>query len=443
MMNNGFNMNMLQPNMINSMNMNMNNMNNFNGMNSMNMNNMNNFNGMNNMNNMNNMGMNQGNMMNNMNNMGMNQGNMMNLNPMMMNTMVRNQMMNSMMNTMVGNPMMNPIMMNTMTGNQMMMNNIAMMNNQNRMNQMMNILNNSQNSNQNNQDNNNMDNINVPQNNVQNNQVPDLSVQIKKQEEEKRKKLIAQIINQETNGEGKHCKELETISNMAIMGSITKNYIKVDTNNNPNKYISTQNALNFGKDGKEYYYFVLGIISDYLSKQGVLTAIEKKDQNQLSKEKLKEIDTFLQFLINGLSNLKKHELRFDFGWDKNQLILSDIKEQEDFLNELRYSLSKGFNIQSDRMVITYPRSGSVLVTIVFGTEDYNNLTVNTLQNIFAQHAPNLNHLIGIESNLVLDGILLNPELLDARGNNLNQGWEEMKKGEEETIILLKDGKDMA
>lgn len=99
-----------------------------------------------------------------------------------------------------------------------------------------------------------------------------------------------------------------------------------------------------------------------------------------------------------------------------------MNESEDFLKELRYALHKGFNIPMDRMVITYPRSGSVLVTIAFGTEDYNNLQVNTLQNIFAQHAPNLNHLMGIDSQLVLDGILLNPQLLDERGNNLNQGW---------------------
>ena len=389
------------------------------------------------------------NMMNNMNqqtmfmnNMGMNQGNMMmnpmmmntmagGMNPMMMNTMTganMNQMMMNpmMMNTMTGanmnQMMMNPMMMNTMTGanmNQMMMNNNMMMNNQNMMNnpnmmdQMMNILNNSGNQNNNNNQDANINNIQNPV------QVPDLTEQIKKQEEEKKKQLIKQIINQQSGGQAsKHCKELEVISDMAVMGSITRGYIQIDTNNNPNKYISTQNALN----APEQYYRVLGILSDYLSKQGVVTAIEKKDQNALSKEKLKEIDTFLQFLINGLSNLKKHELRFDFGWEKNQLILSDIEKQDDFLDELRYSLAKGFNIQTNQMVITYPRSGSVLVTVAFATEDYNNLTVQQLQAIFQQHAPDLNHLMGIESSLVLDGILLNPELLDSRGDNLNQGW---------------------
>ena len=386
------------------------------------------------MNQMNNSGQNMMNpmMMNPMTNSGQNMMNPM-MNPMMMGTMVgQNPMMMNpmMMNTMVGqNPMMmNPMMMNTMAGqnqmmmNPMMMNNMGMMNNnQDMMNKMMDILNNNNQDNNDNQDNNINANVNINPNPVPV-QVPDLTEQIKKQEEEKKKQLIKQIINQESQGQkSKHCKELEVISDMAVMGSITRGYIEIDRNNNPNKYISTQNAL----QSNEEYYFVLGILSDYLEKQGVTTAIEKKDQNQLSKEKLKEIDTFLQFLINGLSNLKKHELTFDFGWEKNQLIISNINQQDDFLDELRFALSKGFNIQTNQMVITYPRTsdtGSILVTIAFRTEDFNNITVNQLQQIFQKHAPNLNHLQNIQSHLVLDGILLNPELLDSRGNNLNQGW---------------------
>ena len=418
MMNNmGGNMN---PMMMNNMGGNMNPMmmNNMGG----NMNQMMNNNMGGNMNQM----MNNNMMMNNMNQMMMNNMGGGNMNQMMMNNMGGNMnpmMMNNMNQMMMNNMgmtgfnmnnqmMMNPMMMNNM--NLMMMNNMGMnqMNNANTMTKMMNILNNSENNNQ-------IENV---QNNMNSNQmqIQDLSEQIKKQEEENKKKLIRQIINNERSENGaKHCKELETVSDMAIMGTITRDYITKDTNNNPNKYISTQNALN----SPEEYYFILGILSDYLTKQGVITAIEKKDQNQLSKQKLKEIDTFLQFIINGLSNLKKHELKFDFGWEKNQIILSNSKEREDFLDLLRYSLSKGLNIATNQMVLTYPRMGSVLVTVVFRTEDFNNISVNQLQNYFSIHAPSINHLISIESNLVLDGILLNPELLDNRGNNLNQGWE--------------------
>ena len=394
-------------------------------------------NGMNNGMNMMNMNTGMGNpMMNNMMNTGMG-------NPMMnMNTGMGNPMMNNMMNTGMGNPMMNnmmmnsgmvnPMMMNMNTGmgnpmmmNQMMMNQM-MMNTQMNMNKkMMDILNGTDNSNDNN---NNNANNNDDNNNDNANHVPiDLTEQIKKQEIEEKKKLIKQIINKEGKGSVmKHCKELEVISDMAIMGTITRDYITIDTQDHPNKYLSTQNALT----SKEQDYFILGILSDYLTKQGVVTAIEKKDENQLSKEKLKEIDTFLQFLINGLTNLKKHEFRFDFGWEENQLLLGDMQKKEEFMDELRVSLGKGLKIPNNHMIITYPRMGSVLITVIFKTEDFNNISVNQLQQIFSTYAPHLNHLVSIESNLILDGVLLNPELLDSRGDNKNQGWgyNEMRGG---------------
>jgi len=373
--------------------------------------------------------MNMGMMMNNnMLQQTMLMNNMNNINAMAGQNMMMNQMTNqNMMNPMMMNTgMMNPMMMNTgMMNNPMMMNpgmmnpmmmNTGMMNNPMIMKQMANILNGNNNSNSDNNNNENDDN----NNGNNNNQPPeDLSEMIKKQEIEEKKKLIRQIINKEGKGGVlKHCKELEVISDMAIMGTITRDYITIDTQNNPNKYLSTQNALN----SNEQDYFILGILSDYLTKQGVLTAIEKKDQNQLSSEKLKEIDTFLQFLINGLTNLKKHQLRFDFGWEQNQIILSDIEKKEEFMDELRVSLATGLKIPNNNMIITYPRSGSVLVTVVFKTEDFNNITINQLQSIFSAHAPHLNHLENIESNLILDGILLNPQLLDSRGDNKNQGW---------------------
>ena len=374
MMGNNPNMMGNNPNLINTMMMG----NNHNMM----MNNMGNMDNMGNMCNMGNMG--------NMNNM----GNTMNFIPFQQN--IPNM-------GMMDNTMNNQIFMNNYL--QMMMNN----NNNNNNNQEQNIPN---------IINNDIMNI-IPKNNPQE-EVKDLSKLIEEKEKENKKKLIFDIINKDkVSGKNyKHAKEMEVLSDMAVMGTITKEYIIADTANDPNKYLTTQNALL----SNEYYYFVLGILSDYLSKQGVLTAIEKKDQNKLKEQKLKEIDTFLQFLINGLINIKKHDLRFEFGWDKNQSLLLNIDKQEEFMDSLRVTLSQGLKINKDQMVITYPRSGSVLVTVIFNSEDFNNITVNQLQKIFADHYPDLNHLIGIESNIILDGILLNPELLDEKGNNLNQGW---------------------
>lgn len=380
------NMPMQNNQMMNTMMMNNQNTMNFN--NNMgfanNMNNMNVMNGMNGMN-----GMNTMNMMNNMNMPG-NNINMMNMN--MMNNMGMNNMMNmSMMN------------MQNMPGNNMNMMNMGMMND---MNMAMN----------NNNNNNAENNINIINNpiDVQKQQEEALKA-LKKKEAEERRKLFSDIINKES---GENLDKITTISDMANMGSITRYYIEVDSQEHPEKYIPFDQAFSSGDED----YFILGIVADYLKKQGVIVAIEKRDQNQLSKQKLKEIDTFLQFLINGLTNLKKHEFKFEFGWEKNNLILTDTNEQNSFMNELKVALSKGFSIKTNEIIIQYPRSGSVLVTVMFVSEDFNNITLQQIQNILSIHSPDYNNLLGIDSMLVLDGILLNPELLDHRGDNKNQGW---------------------
>ena len=377
------NMPMQNNQMMNTMMMNNQNTMNFN-------NNMGFANNMNNMNVMNGMnGMNTMNMMNNMNMPG-NNINMMNMN--MMNNMGMNNMMNvNMMN------------MPNMPGNNMNMMNMGMMND---MNMAMN----------NNNNNNAENNINIINNpiDVQKQQEEALKA-LKKKEAEERRKLFSDIINKES---GENLDKITTISDMANMGSITRYYIEVDSQEHPEKYIPFDQAFSSGDED----YFILGIVADYLKKQGVIVAIEKRDQNQLSKQKLKEIDTFLQFLINGLTNLKKHEFKFEFGWEKNNLILTDTNEQNSFMNELKVALSKGFSIKTNEIIIQYPRSGSVLVTVMFVSEDFNNITLQQIQNILSIHSPDYNNLLGIDSMLVLDGILLNPELLDHRGDNKNQGW---------------------
>ncbi len=377
------NMPMQNNQMMNTMMMNNQNTMNFN-------NNMGFANNMNNMNVMNGMnGMNTMNMMNNMNMPG-NNINMMNMN--MMNNMGMNNMMN-----------MNMMNMPNMPGNNMNMMNMGMMNDMNM----------AMNSNNNNNAENNINIINNPID-VQKQQEEALKA-LKKKEAEERRKLFSDIINKES---GENLDKITTISDMANMGSITRYYIEVDSQEHPEKYIPFDQAFSSGDED----YFILGIVADYLKKQGVIVAIEKRDQNQLSKQKLKEIDTFLQFLINGLTNLKKHEFKFEFGWEKNNLILTDTNEQNSFMNELKVALSKGFSIKTNEIIIQYPRSGSVLVTVMFVSEDFNNITLQQIQNILSIHSPDYNNLLGIDSMLVLDGILLNPELLDHRGDNKNQGW---------------------
>ena len=380
MMGNQFGSNCM-PNMQNQMQFNQNmGMGNNNMMNNMMMNNPNTMNFNNNMgfanNNMNNMNMMQNNMTMMGNNMNM-MGNNMNMMPNM------NMMQNNM--TMMGNNMnMMPNNMNMM-GNMNMMSNMNMMPNMNMMGNNMNM----------------MGNMNMMQNNNANMDLNNISII-------NNLGVNENVMNNQINNAQQQEEALKAL----------KKKEAIDSSEHPEKYIPFDQAFSSGDED----YFILGIVADYLKKQGVIVAIEKRNQDQLSKQKLKEIDTFLQFLINGLTNLKKHEFRFEFGSNKNNLILTDINEQDTFMNELKVALSKGFNIKTNEVIITYPRSGSVIVTVIFTSEDFNNITVPQIQNILSVQSPNYNNLIGIDSILVLDGILLNPELLDHRGDNKNQGW---------------------
>ena len=196
--------------------------------------------GFNNFNNMNNMNMN----MNNMNNMNMNNmNNINNVNNMNMNNMNAAMMMNNMM---------------FMNGNNMNFipnNNFGMNNNVN-----MNMNNNFNNNFDNNNQVNNMNQANDMNNqNVQNQQEEAMKL-IKKQEAEARKKLFADIINKES---GENLGKIETISNMANMGAITRHYIEVDSAQNPNKYIPINDALK----SSDQDYLILGILGEYLTKQ--------------------------------------------------------------------------------------------------------------------------------------------------------------------------------
>ena len=360
---------------------------------------------------------NMNNMTNNMQNQFGGQMGMNNMNP-NMNFMPQGgfgpQMMNPMMmgNTMAFNNMgfgnnMNMMGMNNMN-NMMGMNNMNNMMGMNNMNMAMNNMMDMDN---------NMGNNDMNMNNQMSLQQQQAALEaLKKKEEEDRQQRFRDIINNESSGQ--NISKIDTISDMANMGAITRNYIEIDSSQNPQKYLPIPQALS----SNDQDYFVLGVLADYLQKQGVVTAIEKRDQNQLSKEKLKEIDTFLQFLINGLSNLKKHEFRFDFGWEKNNILLTDPQKQQGFMDELKVALSRGLKTPTSDIIITYPRSGSIRVTVIFLSEDFNNISLNQIQGILQTQAPSINALMGLDSYLVLDGILLNPELLDKKGDNLNQGW---------------------
>ena len=214
---------------------------------------------------------------------------------------------------------------------------------------------------------------------------------------------------------------------MSAMGTIMKEEILTQKEKNPEKYISTEEIIQQKSNDQLY---VLGIFSKALENQGMVTAIEKSS----GEEEKKTAMTILQFLVNGMSNRNKYNLYFDFGDEKNSKLLNDEEERIKFHEKLRKKLSKEYNINEDDIIITFPRKGSYQVSVIFKSEDFT-LNEEELKEKFKDEKDELGKLKQIEKGIIIDGCILNPSMLDFRGNNKDGGWANIgeKRGGEEYI----------
>ena len=150
--------------------------------------------------------------------------------------------------------------------------------------------------------------------------------------------------------------------------------------------------------------------------------------------------TTMQFLVNGMSKRNKYNLHFDFGKEKNDKLLNDEKERIKFHDKLRKKLSKEYNINEEDIIITFPRKGSYQVSVIFKSKDFT-FGEDELKEKFKNEKKELRQLKQIEKGIILDGYILNQQMLDYRWNNKDGGWAGKKKQKEveKNIFPLKDG----
>ena len=203
---------------------------------------------------------------------------------------------------------------------------------------------------------------------------------------------------------------------MCLYGNVTKNEIQQEKIKNPNKFISTSEALELEKKDEEL--FTLGLLSKNLEELGIETAIEK-DEN-------KEEDaatTCLQFITNGMCQKKKYDLNFDFGEKRNEELLNNKDEYEQFKNNLKLKLSKDYNISTDKIIITFPKKGSFNIQVIFQSDEFNNLDLNEFKEKFRNETQftELCNLKEIHSDIIMSACKLSKNQLDKRGNRV-EGW---------------------
>ena len=217
----------------------------------------------------------------------------------------------------------------------------------------------------------------------------------------------------------------EVLEDMCILGSIMKEEIVEEKKNNPEKFISIEEATK--EENKNEQTFCLGVLAQNLEDMGITTAIEKNSSN--NEESQNSANTVLQFITNGMIEKKKYDLHFDLGNDRNNELLNNKQEQEKFNKKLRKKLSLEYNIPEEKIIITNPQKGSYSVQVIFATDNFNDkkVDINTLKNNCSdKEFEELKSLKEVHSSLIMEGCKLTPDMLDSRGNR-ESGWGENEK----------------
>ena len=257
-----------------------------------------------------------------------------------------------------------------------------------------------------------------------------LKIKILEKQKADRKKTPNEIlINNNINNKDKLSQEnkKEKIKNekinklledMCVYGSITRDEIKKEKMENPEKFIETTEALK--SEQKDPNLFALGLLSNNLQQLGIETAIEKGEGNNDEQD---AGTTCLQFIVNGLAKKKKYDLHFELGNERNEQLLQDENEFEKFKNDIKKKLSKDFHIHEDKIIVTFPQRGSFRVQVIFQSDEFNELSTDELEQKFKKddEFPELAKLKEIHSDVILGGCKLSKNQLDPAGNR-SEGW---------------------
>ena len=210
----------------------------------------------------------------------------------------------------------------------------------------------------------------------------------------------------------------QTLIDMCNYGNIVKKEIETDNKSEEKEYIHTNELKNMNET-TDKDLFALNLLAQNLESSGVQTVIEK-DQTKSNEE---EALTNLQFVVNGLYYKKKYVLKFDFGEEKNDKLLKEKEEYNNFVNKLKHKLSKDYGVKPEQIIVTCPEKGSFKVQIIFASDEFNQLDTNEFENKFRNEVeyPELKNLKTIHTDVMMGACKLSKTQLDPRGNR-SEGW---------------------
>ena len=104
-------------------------------------------------------------------------------------------------------------------------------------------------------------------------------------------------------------------------------------------------------------------------------------------------------------------------------------------------MSLEYNIPEDKIIVTYPEKGSYKITVIFMSDEFNNnfTKENFINSCTQEEFKELNKLKEIQKGVIMEGVKLNPSMLDSRGNQHPNGYGGPRQGEGRYIYLLRGG----
>ena len=225
--------------------------------------------------------------------------------------------------------------------------------------------------------------------------------------DEKQNEFIKNNVELNLNPEEKNNDRRNLIINMIEVGSMYAEKIRIIKKNDPNYFLNIDEII---KD-ENHNFFPICILAKTLEKNGILVGVEK-NKNIKDDELLRNT----QYLGNGICNLMKFEMGFDFDEKRNEELLENINEQNSFNDEILQEISKLTETPIEDLILCNPRKGSYKIDLAF----LNKFNFEGLVDVLKKISVKCNK-IEIKEKPLLEGMILNTRMFDKKGNRLD-GW---------------------
>ena len=190
--------------------------------------------------------------------------------------------------------------------------------------------------------------------------------------------------------------------------------IEKEKKEHPENFIEIEEAIKKKDTNKKLY--VLGKLGKSLENMGIEVAIDKREGKNNDDSLIVN-----QIISSGMLQEKKYEIHFKDVYDINkkyEIINNENGEQEKFIEEKKEFIRKNTGIPKEDIFIGNIREGSVSVDAIMNNKNNDDITKQM------KELSKSDDIEKIYEKNILGACILNPDMLDERGNRHPKEWPE-------------------